>query len=92
MSNIESVLHENRVFEPSPQFVKQANISGMAAYTALCDEAEQDYEGFWANQAKQHIDWHTPFTKTLDDSNALHFRWFTDGSMNVSYNCIDRYL
>ena len=48
MSNIESVSHETRVFPPPEGFAKQANISGMAAYQALCDEAARDYTGFWA--------------------------------------------
>ena len=48
MSNIESSMNETRIFPPAEAFVKQANISGMAAYKALCAEAEQDYEGFWA--------------------------------------------
>ena len=93
MSGIEisSVLTENRLFKPSAEFTAKARLKP-DDLKALYQQAEDDYEGFWANQAKQHIDWHTPFTKTLDDSNAPHFRWFTDGSMNVSYNCIDRHL
>ena len=53
MSTIESVLQENRLFPPPESFVRQANVSGMAAYQALCDEAEKDYEGFWARQARE---------------------------------------
>jgi acetyl-CoA synthetase len=92
MSTIESVLHENRVFEPSAEFVKQANISGMAAYKALCEEAEQDYEGFWARQARDNLLWHKPFNKVLDESSPPFFKWFYDGELNVSYNCLDRHL
>ena len=92
MSTIESVLHETRVFEPSPEFVKQANISGMAAYKALCDEAERDYEGFWARLARENLLWKKPFTKVLDQSQPPFFKWFQDGEMNVSYNCLDRHL
>ena len=62
-SNIESVLQENRVFPPSPAFVKQANISGMDAYRKLCAEAERDFEGFWARLARENLLWHKPFTK-----------------------------
>ena len=93
MSDIEinSVLTENRLFEPSAEFAAKARIKP-ENYEALKKKADEDYEGFWAEQAKQLMDWHTPFTKTLDDSNAPHFKWFTDGSMNVSYNCIDRHL
>src|SRR3989304_5538616 len=92
MSNIESVLNERRVFEPSAEFVKQANVSGMAGYQALCDAATQDYAGFWAKLARETLLWKKPFTKTLDQSNAPFFRWFEDGELNVSYNCLDRHL
>ena len=61
MSNIESVLNENRVFEPNEQFIKQATLSGHEAYKALCNQAEADYEGFWADLAKEHLLWHKPF-------------------------------
>ncbi|GAB4484168.1 MAG: acetate--CoA ligase [Burkholderiaceae bacterium] len=89
MGNIESVLQENRVFEPSADFVKQANISGMAAYRALCDEAERDFTGFWARLAKEHLQWHKPFTQVLDESDAPFYKWFADGQLNASYNCLD---
>ncbi len=89
MGNIESVLHENRVFEPSAEIVKQANVSGMAAYKALCDEAERDFNGFWSRLAKENLLWHKPFTQVLDESNAPFYKWFADGELNASYNCLD---
>ncbi|MFZ5541812.1 MAG: acetate--CoA ligase, partial [Pseudomonadota bacterium] len=89
MSNIESVLNETRVFEPSAEFVKQANISGMAAYRALCEEAERDFNGFWARLARENLVWHKPFTQVLDESNAPFYKWFADGQLNASYNCLD---
>ncbi|MSP98256.1 MAG: acetate--CoA ligase [Betaproteobacteria bacterium] len=89
---IESVLSEARVFPPSAAFVKQANISGMEAYRKLCAEAEKDFEGYWARLAREHVLWHKPFTKTLDESKAPFFRWFYDGETNASYNCLDRHL
>jgi acetyl-CoA synthetase len=92
MSNIESVLNEMRVFEPSAEFVKQANVSGMAGYKALCKAAEQDYAGFWAKLARETLHWKKPFTKTLDESDAPFFKWFEDGELNVSYNCLDKHL
>lgn len=93
MSGIEinSILTENRLFEPNAEFTAKARLKA-ADLKALHQHAADDYEGFWAAQAKQHINWKTPFTKTLDDSQAPHFKWFTDGTMNVSYNCIDRHL
>ena len=92
MSNIESVLQESRMFPPSEAMVKQANISGMAAYQALCDEAERDFEGFWARLARENLLWSKPFTKTLDESGAPFYKWFHDGELNASYNCLDRHL
>jgi acetyl-CoA synthetase len=92
MSTIESVLHENRLFPPPEAFVRQANVSGMAAYRALCDEAASDYEGFWARLAREHLIWHKPFKSVLDETNSPFFKWFQDGQLNVSYNCLDRHL
>ena len=91
-SGIESVLQENRVFPPSEAFVKQANVSGMAAYKSMCADAERDFEGFWARHARAELLWHKPFTKTLDESNPPFFKWFPDGEMNASFNCLDRHL
>ena len=91
-STIESVLQETRVFPPSAQFVKQANISGMDAYRKLVAEAEKDFEGFWARLARETLLWSKPFTKVLDESKAPFFRWFYDGELNASYNCLDRHL
>jgi acetyl-CoA synthetase len=92
MSTIESVLQESRVFPPPPALVKQANISGMAAYEAMCREAEKDFEGFWAKHARNELLWTKPFTKTLDESNAPFYKWFHDGELNASENCLDRHL
>lgn len=92
MSSIDSILVETRVFPPSDTFRERAVVSGMDAYRALCAEAESDYEGFWARQAREQLSWHRPFTQTLDESNAPFCRWFHDGQLNVSYNCIDRHL
>src|SRR3954454_1203654 len=91
-SNIESVLQEKRVFPPSAALVKQANISGMEAYRKLCAEAEKDFEGFWARLARETLQWSKPFTKVLDESKAPFYRWFYDGELNASYNCLDRHL
>ena len=91
-STIESVLQESRVFPPTEAFVKQANISGMAAYQAMCREAERDFEGFWAKLARAELQWTKPFTKILDESNAPFYKWFHDGELNVSANCLDKHL
>jgi len=91
-SAIESTLVENRIFPPAAATVKAARISGMPAYQALCAEAEKDFEGFWARLARDNLSWKKPFTKTLDESAAPFYKWFADGELNASYNCLDRHL
>ena len=83
-------MSELTTHQPSDVFVKQATVSGMAAYQALCKKADADYEGFWAEQARRLISWKTPFTKILNQSDAPFFKWFEDGTLNASYNCLDR--
>jgi acetyl-CoA synthetase len=92
MSAIESVLVENRVFPPPDAAVKGARIAGMPAYEALCREAEKDFEGFWARLARENVQWTKPFTKTLNESNAPFYKWFEDGELNASANCLDKHL
>ena len=92
MSTIESVMKETRVFPPPPAMVAQANVSGMDAYNRLCAAATADYTGFWGGLARDHLVWKKPFTQVLDESNAPFYRWFHDGTLNVSYNCLDRHL
>ncbi|MHB1229082.1 MAG: acetate--CoA ligase [Halothiobacillus sp.] len=92
MNNLESILTENRVFPPNPAFAAKARIGSRAAYDALVAEANSDYEGFWARLAREFVTWDTPFSTVLDESNAPHYRWFTEGKLNASVNCIDRHL
>ncbi|MDP1935571.1 MAG: acetyl-coenzyme A synthetase N-terminal domain-containing protein, partial [Hylemonella sp.] len=91
-STIESVLVENRVFPPADAVVKAARISGMPAYQALCDEADRDFEGYWARLARENLVWTKAFTQTLDESNAPFYQWFADGQLNASANCLDRHM
>jgi acetyl-CoA synthetase len=93
MAAIESILTETRVFPPADEF-RQAGqrVRHGRVPSALCRQAETDYEGFWADQARRTIDWKKPFTRTLDESNAPFYKWFDDGELNVSYNCLDRHL
>jgi len=92
MADIETLKQENRVFDPPASFVKNANISGMENYRAMCAAAERDYQGFWAQHARDNILWQTPFTKVLNEDDAPFYRWFEDGKLNVSFNCLDRNL
>jgi acetyl-CoA synthetase len=91
-STIESILHETRVFPPIPEFVAQANVPGMDAYNELCAKADKDYEGFWGKLAHDNLLWKKQPTKVLNESNAPFYKWFEDGLINVSYNCLDRHL
>ncbi len=91
MANIESVSHETRVFEPPREFAAQANVT-KAQFDQMNAIAAKDYSGFWAKLAQRELLWHKPFTKSLDESNAPFYKWFEDGELNVSYNCLDRNL
>ena len=87
MSNtIDSLLHEDRHFSPSAEFSANA-----IAQPEIYDRARADRLEFWAEQARE-LHWHTPFTETLDWSNAPFARWFGDGKLNVAYNCLDRHV
>ena len=83
---IDNLLHEERHFAPRPDFTKNA-----IAQASLYDDAAADRLGFWAEQAK-NLHWHKPFTQILDWSNAPFAKWFHDGELNVSYNCLDRHV
>ena len=83
---------ESRIFPPSAAFQAQANVSGMDGYQALCDAVQADEQGVWTKLAREQLQWHKPFTKGLDESNAPFYTWFADGDLNVSYNCLDVHL
>jgi len=89
--DIQSDLGESRVFKPIPEFVKRATLKA-ADLEVLHARAAQDYVGFWADMAIAELHWHKPFTDALDDREAPNFRWFSDGELNVSYNCLDANL
>ena len=91
MSTIESVAHETRVFDPSPEFVAQANVN-KAEFDRLNAAAAADFSGFWAKLARDTLLWHKPFTTSLDESRAPFYKWFEDGEINASYNCLERNL
>jgi len=67
-------------------------IESMDAYRALVTEATQDHEAFWARLAREHLTWRRPFTQILNDRDAPFYKWFEDGELNASYNCLDRNL
>jgi acetyl-CoA synthetase len=88
MSNtIDNLLHEARRFPPSDEFAANA-----IADAGLYERAAADRLGFWADQARELLHWHTPFTRTLDWSEPPFAKWFDDGELNVAYNCLDRHV
>ncbi len=89
---IESVMQETRVFPPPKEFAAKARLGSMEAYQAMCKEAEANDAEYWAKHARQEISWKKPFTRALDESKAPFYKWFDDGLLNVSYNCLDRHL
>jgi acetyl-CoA synthetase len=91
MANIESVSRESRVFNPPDRFAAQANVT-KADIEQMNASAEADYPGFWAKLAHDTLLWQKPFSKSLDESNAPFYKWFEDGLLNVSYNCLERNL
>lgn len=91
-TTIDSILVEKRMFHPPKELVEHARISGMPAYQKLCDEAENDPEGFWRRLANDNIVWRKPFTRVLNDDNAPFYTWFEDGELNVAENCLDVHL
>ncbi len=90
-NNFQSVLHENRSFPPNADIATHARVTA-DKLKAMREAAAKDHTGFWADLAKRELDWQTPFKTALDDSAAPNFKWFPDGKLNVSYNCIDRHL
>ncbi len=81
---------DTKLYQPDAETAKNAYVAGMEAYQALVAEAEADYEGYWGRLAKELVSWKQPFTQVLDSSNPPFFKWFADGKLNASYNCLDR--
>jgi len=83
---LEELLHQDR-FAPPPAFLAGERVNE----ASLRAQAELDTEGFWAEQARG-LDWDVPFTTVLDESDPPFYKWFVDGELNVSYNCLDRHV
>jgi acetyl-CoA synthetase len=87
---IESTLGENRLFQPPVS--KGSNIASMEEYEGLVARFNSDFEGTWRELANAELTWRKPFSTVLNDSNAPFFKWFEDGELNVSENCLDRHV
>ena len=84
---IDALSYEQRKFPPSAEFKAKAIVSDQSLYL----EGERDFEGYWARHARELISWSQPFTKTLE-WDLPYAEWFSDGTLNVSYNCLDRHV
>jgi acetyl-CoA synthetase len=90
---IEALAGSGRVFEPPSEFAERALIGSRERYEELYRRSLDDPEGFWGEAAREHLDWMRPFTRVLEGGfEALDYRWFADGVLNVSANCLDRHL
>lgn len=89
--SLDSILQERRVFPPGPEFTVRARIKP-ADRERLVAEARAGHEAFWGRIARETLGWHKPFTITLDQASAPNYRWFTDGEINASWNCLDANL
>ena len=90
--DIESIHHEERIFYPPKNVIENANVSGMEAYKSICKKFDENYEEAWADLARELLIWEKPFTRILNEDNPPFFKWFEDGELNASYNCLDRHL
>ncbi len=88
---INSVLIEKRSFPPRAETTAKARVTPRVL-GELRAAADKDFVGFWSNLAHLELSWNRPFSVGLDSSTAPNYRWFTDGTLNVSHNCLDRHL
>ncbi|MEG4866398.1 MULTISPECIES: acetate--CoA ligase [unclassified Microcoleus] len=88
---IESILHEKRLFPPTAEFSQKAHVKSLEEYRALYDKAKADPEAFWAELATQELDWFQKWDTVLDWQPPVA-KWFVNGKINISYNCLDRHL
>ena len=91
-NSINNILEENRIFPPSKEFSKNALIKDFKELIELKQAAKNDSIKFWDNYAKSEIDWFEPYQTVLDDKNAPFYKWFPEGKLNISYNCLDRHI
>ena len=91
-SSINNILEEKRVFPPSKEFSKNSNIKSFKELKSLKNEYLDNPTKFWESFANSEIDWFEPFKTVLDRENEPFFKWFTEGKLNISYNCLDRHI
>ena len=91
-NSINNILEENRIFPPSKEFSSQARISNNKDLISIKEKAKSDPNGFWDSLAKSELDWFQSYETVLDKTNAPFFKWFKEGKINISYNCLDRHI
>jgi acetyl-CoA synthetase len=77
-------------YPPVAELARNARVSGRAAYDRLVAEADADPQAFWGRLAREFVAWKRPFTRVLDESRAPFYEWFNDGTLNASWNCLER--
>ena len=82
----------NEVYYPHKELFENPVFKNMCEYEDMVKEFEKDFEGTWAKLANEKISWFAPFKKVLDESNAPFYKWFINGKLNITYQCIDRHL
>ena len=91
-NSINNILKEKRIFPPSKDFADNSNIKSEEELFSLKKQASQNPTQFWASFANSEIDWFEPFQTVLDSENAPFFKWFKEGKLNITYNCLDRHI
>ncbi len=81
-----------KIYQPSQATAITARIAGMKAYQDRVEQAQADYPGYWGELAREFLSWQVAPTQNLNASQAPFYRWFEDGMLNASYNCLDRHI
>lgn len=89
---IESILKEKRTFSPPKHFSQQAQIKSWEEYQALYQRSIENPITFWEELAEKELHWFQKWEQVLDWSNPPFAKWFVNGKINISYNCLDRHL
>jgi len=91
-NSINNILEEKRIFPPSKKFAENSNISSQEELLSLKKQASDNPIQFWESFAKSELDWFEPFQTVLDNEKAPFFKWFKEGKLNITYNCLDRHI
>ncbi len=91
-NSINNILEETRIFPPSKEFAENSNIRSQKELLSLKKQAFDNPSQFWESFAKSELVWFEPFQTVLDSDNAPFFKWFKEGKLNITYNCLDRHI